>query len=162
MTVAIDADYSRYQVRKEMTELLQRGVDDGTVLHALDGQHEYIVVGKAHDIRSTWKRNAAQHHLADLDLRRDGDIDGHIFTAEEVAIFRLEIALVTDAGDFGGNTEQRMRHFTGDNVDLVVERNGDDHISLIGTRFRQHIRVRAVADITAHIKRLSDRCDQGR
>lgn len=47
-----------------------------------------------------------------------------------------------------------MRHLTGDDIDLVMQRNGDDHVGLVGTGLGQHVGMGAMADITAHVQRL--------
>ena len=119
-----------------------------------------MVVGEAHDVGGAGEGNAAQNHLADLDLRRNGDVDRQVVTAEEIGIFRPQIVLRTNTGDLGRDVEERMGDLAGGHVDFVVERDGNQHFGLIGAGPRQHIRMGAVADITADIQRLGDMRDE--
>ncbi len=61
-----------------------------------------------------------------------------------------------------GTLKMRVRDLAGDDVDLVVERDRDDHVGLVGAGCFQHVRMRAVADEAAHVQRVADRLDQFR
>jgi hypothetical protein len=75
---------------------------------------------------------------------------------------RLKVALRAHAGDLGRHAEQRMRYLTGDHVDLVVKRHGDQHVGAVGACLRQRVGVGAVADETAHVERVADDLDEVR
>jgi len=158
--IAIDRSNRRHEVGKELAQLLQRRVEDRAVLHALDRHHGDVIVGKADDVCGAEEGNAPQHHLADLDLRRDRNIDRHVLPAEEIGIFRPQIILRADTGDLGRNRKQRMRHFAGDDIDLVVKGHSDDHVRLIGAGLGKHVRMGAMAHITADVERLGNVRDE--
>ena len=50
-----------------------------------------------------------------------------------------------------------MRDLAGDDVDLVVQRDRDDHVGLLRAGRFQHVGMRAVADETADVERIAHR-----
>jgi hypothetical protein len=135
--------------------LNERRVDDGTVFQAFDRHHHDSLVGKTDNVAHTGQGDAAQHHFPDLKLGRNDDVNRHVIAGKQILIVRLQIGLCADAGDLGRHIEQSMRHFTGDDVHLVIKRCRNDHVRLLGTGGRQNIRVGAVTDKTAHIQRVA-------
>jgi hypothetical protein len=59
-----------------------------------------------------------------------------------------------------GDAEQSLGHLASDDIDLVVEGHGDDHVRLLGAGLRQNVGMRPVPDIAPHIQRLRDRVNQ--
>ncbi len=160
IAAAHDADDDRLQVGKQLGELRQRRIDHRAVLVAADADHDHLAIGELDRVEGAGQLKTAQHHTADLDLRRDDHVDRQVLGREQVGPVRLEIALRADAGDLGGHVEQRVGHLAGDHVDLVVERHGDDHVRLLGAGLGEHLRVGAVADEAAHVERVTDRLDK--
>ena len=158
--VTPDTHHGRIQIRKQFAQLIERRIDDRAVLQTFDRHHHDRIVGETHRIGCPRKRDPAQHDLADLDFRRNDDVDRHVIAGKEVRPVRTQIALRADTGDLGRHVEQRMRHLTGHHVDLVIERHRDDHVRLLGTGLRQHVGMGAMAHIAAHVERIANALDE--
>src|SRR5690606_34681863 len=159
LVVAVDANHDGRQVGEEFGQLRERRVDDRAFFLAFDRQHDDVTVRERNNIGGAGNGDAAQDHFAHFDLRRNDHINRQVIAREEIHIARFKIVLRADARHLGGHFEQRVRDLTGDHVDLVVKRAGDQHVGLIGTRFRKDVRIRAVADDAANIKRVAHRSD---
>src|SRR5690606_22830197 len=114
------------------------------------------------DVVRTGNGDPAQDHLAHLDLGRDNDVDRKMIPGKEIHIMWLEVELRAYARDLGRHFKQRMRNLTGNHVDLVVERYRDDHVRLVGARFRQHAGIGAMSDYATDIQRVSHRTNEAR
>ena len=97
-----------------------------------------------------------------LDLRRNDHVDRHVVAAEQVGPDRVQIALMSHPGDFGGHVEYRVRHLAGDHVDLVRLGHRDDHVGVGATGPFQYVRVRGEADERADVEGVADLLRQRR
>ena len=84
------------------------------------GQEPEAVVDEGDDGECPGHAEAERYGVRHLALGRDHDVDRDVVVAEQVAEAALEIVLLADAGDLGGDVEERVRHLARHHVDLVA------------------------------------------
>ena len=118
-------------------------------------------LGETHRIEAAGQRQAAQHHLADLDLGRDDDVDRHVVGGEQIAPVWLRDRLwARMRAILVGTLNSEWATWQATMFDFVVEGDGDDHVGLLGAGLGKHVGMGAVADEAAHVERIADRLDK--
>ena len=69
---------------------------------------------------------------------------------------------MADAGDLGGHFENRVRHLTGNHVDLIGIGHGNQHVGVIGAGLFQGMRMGGMADKSLDVEGITDPADQFR
>ena len=169
LIVTDDRHDFQVEVGEQACELAQRRVQDRAFIGTDDADNANLAIRQRDHVEGAGHLEPAGHGAGDFDLRRDDDVDRHVLAGEQVGPDRRQIALVTDAGDLGRDVEQRMGNLTCHHVDLVGQRDRDDHVGLGGASLLKHIgvgsksnhrlNVQGVADLLDQLRRLVDHGD---
>lgn len=158
--LALYADHSEAQVGKELHDLFRRRSGNRRGLLEPQAQQLHTATGKDGSRERARRLDALQDGAADLQLRRDHDVDREIAGGEEIAPGRVEIVLRPHPRDPHRRGEQRVSDLTGDHVHLVGIGHRHEQVRLGGTGLFQDIRVGCMADHAAHVEIGDDIVDQ--
>ena len=160
LALAHHAHHHRVEVGKELGELFQWRVDDGTVVAQRDAHGHDALLGEIDGIERSRQFQPPQHHFAHRQFGRDDHVDGSVVGRKQIAVFRLQIGLVAHPRDAGGDGEDGVRHLAGHHVHLVGEGNGDDHVGFARACPLQDVGMGAVADDPLHVETVGERLHQ--
>ena len=154
--------HHRLKIGEQLGELAQRRIDHRAVLFAFNGDHQHFAIGKANRILRPRHGHAREHHFANLHLGGDDHVDGQMLAGEKIRPMLFEVRLRPHPGHLGRHIENGMGHLTGHHIDLIIKRDGDDHVRLVRSGPCQYIRVSPMAHIAAHIQIVANGRDQRR
>ena len=160
LALAHDADADQMQIGKEIAQLAQGRVDDRRLARAVQADQPHAIVDERHHRQGTRDLQTQGDRVRHLDLGRDHHVDRQMVGLEEVGPARLAIGLLTDAGDLGRHVEQRVGHLTGDHVDFVGLRHGDQHVGVLGARLLEAGGMRGVAEDRLDVEIVADLAHQ--
>ena len=134
--------------------MAQRRVHDRTVLVDLDAEQLRHTVHEGFSVKGRRRRKPLQCRIGDLFFRRDHNIDRHVVAAVKIRIDRRQIGLAAQACDLAVDAKDRMRHLTGDHIDLVRMCRSDDHLGVACPRTVQHVGIACKPRDPLHVQRI--------
>ena len=159
---AHDADDIDVQIREQRRQLAQRRVDDRAGVFEADPDEPDPPVRERQHFGGARPGQPPHDRAGDLALGRDDRVYRHPLARKHVGPVPVEIGRAADSGDLGRNVEQGMRNLARDHVDLIDERDGDQHVRVFRPRPGQHVGTGSVAGDCPDIQGLGQLFDQFR
>ena len=137
--IATDTDNHSTQRGKQIRQLAQRRIYDGTVFINDQTQQLRPTFKEAFRIEGCRRAQALQGSRRNFAFGRNHNVNRYVIAAIKIGIDRAQIGLRPQAGNLARDRENRMGHLTGDHVDLVGIGGGDDHIRVTRTCAFKHV-----------------------
>ena len=161
MTVALQPDHNRTQIRKQAGQLVERGINDRTIVFDRHTDHLHNIVAKSKIVERAGQGQAPHDSFAHLRFRRNNNVDRNIFPIEKTILpFAGQVMPVAHTRNGFGHVEQRFGDLTCHHIHLVAGSHRDENIGVRCAGFLKRFGIGAMTLNGPDVERVTDALHQ--